>query len=1011
MGADAHRDREGGGLADQRAHHVRPGVRGRDDITGAIKDDGTFTIAVPQREVVLRVGSIGFKRREYTVPASQNSVDAMLERDFFQLEAIVVTGQATGIERRNLANAVSSVQAEQLTKVPTASVEEALYGKLTGAQILQNTGAPGGGNRVRLRGITSIVGATNPLYVVDGVIISDVAIASGTNVVSRAAGSAISSVTQDNPVNRVADLNPNEIENIEVLKGAAASAIYGSKASNGVIIITTKRGRVGAPQFSITQRFGTSRLSNRIGYRMFADSASARNAFGITAITGVAGSCLVDGNNVCWKAGYQPNDFESDLYDNKPLGYETSLSVNGGTDNTRYFASGLVKHEGGIVTNTYAEKQSLRLNIDQNVGSRVQFSANTEVLRTQNDRGLTGNDNTGTAYGFVIHKTPNWFDMRAICPDGSRQPLCAGGVYPHNPYSASNAEQTASLFKNTETVWRTLTSGNMRVDLISSAQHTLRLSGTGGVDVFTQKNNVVSPAELHFEETGAVDGYVGTYALAFSQNLNMNIGSNLVHTFKPTSGAFSATTQFGIQYETRDLNTSRQVASNLLGGVLAINAGTNLRGDEDRQRVEDFGFFAQEEFLTLREKLLLTLGVRGDQSSNNGDPNQLFYYPKTYASYRITNKLPGVDELKLRAAFGQSGNQPSYGAKFTNLSSTQIGTQGGFTLPSTFGNAALKPERQRELEGGFDATMFGSRANVEFTVYEKRITDLILSQGVAPSLGYSTLRINGGVLRTRGIEASLNLVGIQTAEVQWSTRFNFAKTRSKVVSLPVPAFTTGSLQTGAFRIAPDTSPTLLFVNDTLPGSLAGPVKLVPGGRPLGEMTPAFTLSMANDLGYKAVKLYWLWDWQQGGLLAAGSWRHNDISRDSPDYALQIDRSFCAPSLPATSPCLAGDVRQAWYRNVSGVYIRPAGFLKLREVQVTGTVPQSTVRKFWGGARYMRVGISARNLLQITPYRGGDPEASNFQFAGNGSSTSLPGARELMAYPPSRSFWLTFDVGF
>ncbi len=982
-------------------------------ISSTVKDDGTFTIAVPARDVVLQVRSIGYKRRDVPVTAAQNSIQVNLERDYFQLEAIVVTGQATGIERKNLANAVASVTAEQITKAPVASVEEALQGKMAGAQILQNSGAPGGGNRVRLRGVTSILGATNPLYVVDGVIISDAAIASGTNFVSKASSSTLTSLSQDNPVNRVADLNPNEIENVEVLKGAAASAIYGSKASNGVIIITTKRGRVGAPQFQINQKFGTSRLSNRIGSRYFRTLAEAQSAF-------TQGVVATGGAGLGWTAGYTPFDFEDELYNEKPFNYETSLSVNGGTENTKYFASGLVKHDGGVVHNTYDEKEALRLNLDQTVSSRVSFRANTEVLRTENDRGLTGNDNTGTAYGFVIHKTPNFYDMRATCPDGSRQAFCDGGVYPTNPYSNSNALQTASLFKNKEQVWRMLAGGSVTVDAIQSAQHTLRLSATGGADVFTQKNVVVSPPELFFEPT---DGFSGTYGLGFAQNLNMNINANAVHTFKPSSAAFAATTQFGVQYETRDLNISRQFAQNLLGGVLSLQAGTSLQGEEVRERVEDFGFFGQEEFLTLGEKLLLTVGVRGDQSSNNGDTQKLFYYPKAAASYRLLKVFPQVDELKLRAAYGQSGNQPVYGAKFSNLTTTQIGPQGGFQTSNTFGATNIRPERQREIEGGFDATFAGSRANLEFTVYEKRINDLLLNRGVPSSLGYTTIQVNGGVLRTRGLEMSLNLVGIQTPTTTWSTRFNFAKSKSRVLGLPVPAFPISTLQTGAFRIDTATGYivpglgtvvdasgiTTLWGNDTLPGSMAGPVTLISGGRPIGDITPKFTLSMANDVSYRALKVYWLWDWQNGGMLASGAWRHNEISRNSPDYATIVSSANCPAT--QTTPCQAGDVRQAWYRNVTTVYFEPAGYLKLREVQLSVTVPQSIVHRVWSGARYVRVGVSGRGLLQISPYRGGDPEAGNFNFAGTGNVSSLPGARELMAYPPSRSFWLNVDVGF
>src|SRR5438552_11134203 len=245
-----------------------------------VQGDGTFTVAAPPKDVTITVRSVGFKRKDVAVPASQNSVQVSLARDYFQLEAIVVTGQATGVEKKNLANAIATVTADQLTKSPAASVEQSLQGKLSGAQISTNSGAPGGGMLVRLRGVTSIIGAFTPLYVVDGVIVSDDAIGRGNSALRAAAGTAAGD--SDNPVNRIADLNPNDIDGIEVLKGASASAIYGSKASNGVIIITTKKGRAGTPRFTISQRFGVSQIlpTAWMGSRIFGSAAEATAVYG-----------------------------------------------------------------------------------------------------------------------------------------------------------------------------------------------------------------------------------------------------------------------------------------------------------------------------------------------------------------------------------------------------------------------------------------------------------------------------------------------------------------------------------------------------------------------------------------------------------------------------------------------------------------------------------------------------------------------------------------------------------
>ena len=292
---------------------------------------------------------------------------------------MVVTGPASGISRRNLANSVASIDAEDLTRVPAISIEQAFQGKVAGAQIQQNTGAPGGGNRIRIRGISSILGNSQPLYVVDGVIASDVAIAPGTNRITKASGSVTIAVpAQENPVNRIADLNPDDVENVEVLKGSAAAAIYGSKASGGVVMITTSAGaRAGrvhvAAGVDLTLRIKKARAAS--------DARGRRAAFDPNNTRGDA----------FWATAYNPaNNFsyEDLLFGEKPFNYETSFSVRGGSEATRYFVSALLRRDAGIVKNTFADKKSLRVNLDQNFGSRITMSAGTEFVRNSADRGL-----------------------------------------------------------------------------------------------------------------------------------------------------------------------------------------------------------------------------------------------------------------------------------------------------------------------------------------------------------------------------------------------------------------------------------------------------------------------------------------------------------------------------------------------------------------------------------------------------------------------------------------------
>lgn len=606
---------------------------------------GRFSISAPAGEVRLRVGTLGFKSQEIVVPAGQNTVTVRLETDVLNLEGIVVTGQATSVARRNLANGVSTVTSEQIDRAPPSeTVEKMLQGKLAGALIETNSGAPGGGVQVRLRGVSTINGENEPLYVVDGVVISNVAIASNANAVTEASGGSNPQLTQDALVNRAVDINPNDIESIEILKGASAAALYGSRAANGVILITTKRGNPGATRVSFTQRFGTFRLSNRLRFRDWTlDEATAVFGPGVATYFGSNGKPL---------ATY---DHEKELAHRTPLSGESVMSVSGGDGDTRYFVSGTWKSDVGIIDNTGFDKQAVRVNLEQTVGERLTINANTNVIHTLAQRGLTNNDNSGTSYYMVLPFTPSFFDLRAQ----------ADGLYPDNAFERSNPLQTAALAKNDETVWRLFAGGNAQLEAVNSGPHSLTLLATGGADWFSQKNDLFFPPELQFEPA---DGLPGTSLLSNSDNLDLTVSGNAIYGYR--SGGISSTTTAGVQYENRDQNIARISAFGLTAGQPNVDAGVVQQIREQRQQIRDLGFFGQEEMLLFDERMLVSAGIRADRSSVNGDPGQFFVYPKAAASYRFDDVMSSINSVKLRAAYGQSGNQPLYGQKFTPLTAT-----------------------------------------------------------------------------------------------------------------------------------------------------------------------------------------------------------------------------------------------------------------------------------------------------------------------------------------------------
>lgn len=917
-------------------------------IAAVTNDRGEFSLAAPQGAVTLLVRAVGYKHREVPVAANEATANVTLEQDVFNLEAVVVTGLATGVQQRNLANAVTTVTAEQLNRAPTPTIESALQGKVPGAVIQMNSGAPGGGGQINLRGVTTINGSVDPLIVVDGLVIANDAIASNMNAITAAAAGGNAS-SQDNSVNRIADLNPNDIQSVEVLKGASAAAIYGSQAANGVIVINTRRGTTGRPRFAVTQRFGSTALANTLGFRRFSDSTEAKAAFGAAAVP----FCNLPGG----KCPYFDN--ETALYGEHPLSAETDASVSGGNDQTTYFLSGLVKKDGGIAPNTGYQKQSIRANLDQLLGSRFKVSLNLNGIHSLSNRGISNNDNTGTSTYLVFPTTPSIINLQAV-----------NGVYPVNPFAPSNPLQTFAELKNAEDVWRVLGTSTVRVDAVTTATQQVVFSLMGGLDFFSQRNDILAPADLQF---APLNGQPGTVVLGKSSDLRLNLVGSVVHTYTPTSNAYRATTSAGFQYEDRDLNLTNIVGRTLPLGLQNVSQATSITSNQSEQPVKNAGLYLQEEVLTAGERLLLTVGVRADRTSLNGDPHKYFIFPKAAASYRLVQPVGGLDELKLRAAWGQTGNTPIYGARFVVDSTAVLGGQFGQTPALQLGDPAITPERNTEIEGGIDATLANQFATVSLTVYQKTISDLLLTQSLGPSTGYATRTFNGGKLRNRGIEAAVALSPVRTPEVNWIVRSTLSLNRSLIQELPVPAFNTGGfgLSLGAFRIEQGKSATQIVGLDGVDG----------------DANPDFQASFSSDLSYKRFSLGFLWDWKHGGDIINLTQLLYDANGNSPDQ------------VPAGNTRITD-----WSaKQMTKVYIQDGSYLKLRELSVSYELPPDIPQRF--GMRTARLSLSGRNLLRFTSYPGLDPEVSNF------GNQAIARNIDVAPFPPSRSYFFSIDLGF
>ena len=916
------------------------------DVNGAysLDVDGSVTVVIAY---------IGYKTQE--VATSGGSGDFAMEQDVLRQDEVVVTGLVSTVKRRNAANAVASVSGDDLVNAPTQTLDQALSGQFAGVNIRRNSGAPGGGVNVNLRGQSTLTGSTQPLYVIDGVIVNNDANQSGIDVVTAATGAG-SSRPQGQPTNRIGDINPNDIESIEVLKGASAAAIYGAKASNGVVIIKTKRGRGGKTKFNFSTKTGQSSLLRKMGHRVFETYAEAEEQYGADVAS--------LGNNSSGSWAGNDFDYEEILYGETGQLTEHTLSAVGGDESTQFYLGGQYMDEGGIIKNTGYKKLSGRMNVDHRLSEKAKVSVSTNLIRSEADRGVTGNDNTNMTYGFSIGFTPSFIDIRDTDGDG---------VYPINPTNPSNPLETAEYFVNNEVTHRALGSMTFDYNLYRASNMDLGFLAVAGADFYNQENEVFIPPFLQIESS---KDEAGQSVMTTTDNLNTNLSLNLVHKMKMSGMNFNTTA--GLQYETYDWNSVFVHATGMIPTQTNVDKASSQSVYHDRKKRQDRGQFFQEE-VTVGDNLYVAFSMRGDVSSTMGDTETKEWYPKAAASYQL-GEFAVFDNLKLRGAFGQTGNMPQSKAKYTTMSSSNIGGINGLVASSTRGNASIKPERTTEMEFGMDFSLMNGLASVEATMYQQDIEDLILLVDLPPSSGASYAWENGGEMTTNGMEFALGLnptALVSVGGLDWNFHMTYYTNESEVTKLTVDPYNFGGFATflGTYRIEEGYSPTAIVGSEMTDGK----------HDVLGDENPDYRLSFRNSFSFGPVSLSFLIDHKAGGSAINLANLIYDLGGTTADFEEN------------------GGDRLANLGAVTAPYIESTSYTALRDLSMTYTLPSSMTEGF--GVSYLQVGLSARNWWMTSEYTGLSPEVSQF------GNEAVGGSVDTNPFPLSKSMYVTLSMGF
>ncbi|HEY2850341.1 MAG TPA: hypothetical protein VGI97_10715, partial [Gemmatimonadaceae bacterium] len=659
-------------------------------------------------------------------------------------------------------------------------------------------------------------------------------------------------------------------------------------------------------------------------------------------------------------------NFQNQLYANSGPSYQTDLSVTGGTAQTGYFVGGSFKRDNGIQLGTYFQRQSITANLNQLIGDHLTLRFNNNFIHSLGDRGISGNDNAPiVSPGDIFSITPTWVPLAA-------KPYIA------NPFVSDSANPfaDAAQISDPEEVLRYIGSINATWSAYASQRQTLDFTFIGGIDSYSDNSRLFAPPTNFVEESSGEPGLIVT-----NRTNNINANLNLSGQHKYITDALTATTSFGLRQESRGADQILNQGKDLPLGITDVQFGLNQSLTEAQSLIHDFSYYLQEEALLLHERLLLTAAINEERSSVNGDDQKFYSYPKFAASYRIPGLPSWINDFKVRAAWGEAGNQPPYGFKYTSLPTGPYSGQLGAVLSSTVGNPDIQPETSTETEGGFDLTMWHSRAALSVTAFQKKVSNLVLAAALPPSTGFSTEFINGGAMTNTGLEYQLDITPVQ-GRLTWISRTMFANVASQVTSLSVPCFNAGSgfgALFGAAYICNGMSATTIQgdAGKSASGSLI---------REYLDAAPKYTVGFSNELDYGPFRLYTLVDWRQGG------------------YAVDLtEADYDGTRLLADTT--TSNARVAMLGKEISPYIEPAGFVKVRELTLSYLIPRSLTQGWASGASNVRVSVSGRNLWMWSKYGGYDPEVSNF------SDQNIGRFQDVTPYPPARSVFFSISANF
>lgn len=985
--------------------------------------DGQYTIrGVPPGTYEVRARRVGYAplSERVTVGAgATSSVNFVMSESALQLQEVVVSAVTGASERRvEIGTNVGQINVATLQKGPITKMADVLQGRVAGVQLQSATGTSGGGQRIRIRGANSLSLSNEPLVFIDGV---------------RASNSAGGYALGGQDYSRLNDINTEEIENIDILKGPAAAAMYGSVANNGVILITTKRGQAGAPQWRMYVE-GSS-FKDQSPYPHNYAALQVNTAGAPFYRMDVAGTPL---NITTWFGGSAPyricpnylaaaGTCRQDTYlnfdqfgDSRTTPYQTGsraktgINVSGGSDMVTYFIAGDRDKELGVLRPNDLQRTSLRTNLNARLGSKLNAAVTGAYIRSKTQR--ISNDNS------IFSPLINAFLGPAQYVEGMESDTVGRSGSRHASYFGFNTADQRK-YKADQTLDRFVVGTNANYTPLSW----LRINGNVGLDYFGRFDRLsLDPNQLNIASSYTA----GHRNATRSSNYLWTSNASAAARFQPMESLISTTT-LGAAFE-------RALFENVDCYGVGIPAGTGSCGattrefavDEAYTDLKTIGGFGRQEF-AFADRLFVSASVRADNNSGLvREVSGLAYYPSANISWLVSResffpRIGLLNELRLRAGWGQAGQRPGYGDAETFFSSRAVqlgGAESPALILTSTGNQGLKVERTTEFEGGFDAGFFDNRISTEFTVFNRRSKDALVSRNLAPSAGLTgSVFENLGSVKNWGTEFGLNVNALNTERIGFDVRLTATTLRNRIEELGediAPISINRGAQahregfpTGAYFASPikfndangdgklsraevtvDSSKFLRVRNDaggidTLPIAYVGPM--------LPTNTQGLNLSLTL---FRNITIATLFERRAGHkqlnyterfrctTLDANPWVGQCGALSDPNASLESQAAFIGARFMGATPY---------------GYIEDGTFVKWRELSLRVGVPDRVSSRF-GALRGAAVSFAGRNLGTWTDYTGLDPEINET----GGSSNFTQG--EFNTQPPVRTFTLRFD---